>query len=87
MNNNVLVDHASEVTRGNITTAEFRKAEAHYAVCNVSVTSLPKSIPKVPFTLAIMDVPYGIKADDWDEEVRLHRLDVSSSIGQQSSTF
>ena len=79
MNNNVLVDHASEVTRGNITTAEFRKAEVHYAVCNVSVTSLPENIPKVPFTLG-MDVPYGIKADDWDEEVRLHCLDVCSCI-------
>ena len=50
-------------------TIEIEKDELKYAVCQVDVTNLPHKIPSVPFTLAIMDVPYGLKKEEWDQEV------------------
>jgi len=65
----VLNNNNIEYQHGDVFTIEMNKMELHYAVCCENVTSLPNHIPSVPFSLVIMDVPYGLKTEGWDEEV------------------
>lgn len=40
-----------------------------FNVSHGDVTNLPSLCHKIEFSLAIMDVPYGLKVADWDEQV------------------
>ena len=69
MNENVLNNKKVDFEQGDLNTVEVNGVEVHYSVCNQSVLSLPNNIPGVAFSLAIMDVPYGLQQESWDEEV------------------
>ncbi len=60
---------SSLTTTEEVQQIEIEKDEIRFCITQQNVTALQHKIPAVSFSLAIIDVPYGLGSESWDSEV------------------